>query len=504
MEKINLDLDKSLQAIDISDTPIKELYLASDFPIFSVFRFSFLFPFTVFVCLITFSVFLPKSDYIQIIEDKISDSTSYAVRNTISLIAPIYRHVFSSFYLKNLNSEQIKGVNITGNLKVLCYKESAVVHQFSGKVSSRKLTEPIFLFSSTIINFDKIVTNFNFTTQHKLDNLQSTVITTTQSTTSTLFILFVRILLSLFIFYYLFGDLNPFISQKDHSKTLEQISTYFLLLAAFFYANPLEIINLKYPTQFLMTISIFFRDFFFSYLIFYILSLFTFFTRNPQDNPFVSLALPYGCMIISLLLFWINDAQIYSHICTQILPETSFQFDTSNPIYEKFDDLSIFHLVFFAILFVLSIYSIVSSGIVVSKTEIEHQQRWLFYTSTTVVLILFLSFYVVLKIFFGHWLNNTVYDQCYILLVSLCYVIVMEGGHEEIDYEKKDIYEKQQENGGQFMQLGDDDNNQLDVEDDPELLAKQEMKKKLRKEMDLATAAELNQKGNINNNIEDL
>lgn len=409
----------------------------------------------------------------------------------------------SSFYLKNLNSEQTKGVNITGNLKVLCYKESAVVHQFSGKVSSRELTEPIFLFSSTIINFDKIVTNFNFTTQHKLDNLQSTVITTTQSTTSTLFILFVRILLSLFIFYYLFGDLNPFISQKDHSKTLEQISTYFLLLAAFFYANPLEIINLKYPTQFLMTISIFFRDFFFSYLIFYILSLFTFFTRNPQDNPFISLALPYGCMIISLLLFWINDAQIYSRICTQILPETSFQFDTSNPIYEKFDDLSIFHLVFFAILFVLSIYSIVSSGIV-GKTEIEHQQRWLFYTSTTVVLILFLSFYAVLKIFFGHWLNNTVYDQCYILLVSLCYVIVMEGGHEEINYEKKDIYEKQQENGGQFMQLGDDDNNQLDVEDDPELLAKQEMKKKLRKEMDLATAAELNQKGNINNNIEDL
>lgn len=452
---LSMNIDFPLQEIDISDTPEEEVLLVSDLPINRQIKFSFILPIFFFIVFILVSIFLPSAEFTQSIDDNLTKSSQFSVWNTVSQMAPIYKYIKLKFDIKGPNSD-LK-LNFSGNVDIKIYENNILLHNFDYNISTHSISEPIYLFTSQLIDFDKIVTAFNFTTSKELEgNFFSSITTTTMSTICSLFISFIRIQFSLFLFFSLFGSTN-FIFDIDSSlnknekndkakkapKTIEQKITFFLILSAFFYADPLDVINLNYPSKFSRTITIFLRDFFYSYLVFYINAIFSYFTRDPLENQLISLLFPYLYMAVSLILFWINDADIYLQNEAKVLPlsdsSSSLLLD-SLPDFPTLENFSNLHFLFYIFLFVSIIIQIVISGINVRKNRIEQTQRWIFYTSTSLSLLLLISVYIFLKIFFVSLIEQTIFDQVYVLVVSLCYVMIMEFGHEETNIEKKDLY----------------------------------------------------------------
>lgn len=495
---IDMNIDFPLKEIDISNTPEEEVLLVSDLPINRQIKFSFILPIFFFIVLSLLSIFLPNAEYSQSIEDNLSQSSQFSVWNTVSQLAPIYKYFLLKFDLKS--SKPYPNANLSGNISIKIYENDILSQKYNQEILSRPVSEPIYLFSSQLINFDKVVTIFNFSTSEEISgNAISTITSSTMSTICSLFVSFIRILFSLFLFFLFFGSTNFFIdidsalnnNDKNTDKikkapnTVEQKITFFLILCAFLYADPFDVVNLKYPSKFSRTIAIFLRDFFYSYIMFYIHALFSYFTRDPLENQLISLLFPYLFMAITLILFWINDADIYLQNEPKVFPfmnttlETSF-LTTEPPTFPTLENLSTIHLLYFAFLFISSIAQIIITGIKVFKSKIEHTQRWIFYSSTTITLLISLSIYVILKLFFIHLIENTIFDQSYIFVVCMCYVLLMEFGHEETDIEKKDLYvmhdDDNRRNIGQIGGISNINDHSLEVDEDVEKLKEKKNK----------------------------
>lgn len=471
--------------IDISNTPEEEVLLVSDLPINRQIKFSFILPIFFFIVLTIISIFLPNAEYSQPLDNNLSQSNHFSVWNTVSQMAPIYKYLLLKFDLKGPNTDP--NLNISGNISIKIYENEILMQKYDKELLSHSIQEPVFLFSSEVINFDKAVTTFNFSTPEQLsDKYTSTITTTTMSTICSLFISFIRILFSLILFFLFFGSTNflldidstinndndtSFDKIKKAPSSLEQKITFFLIISAFIYANPFDVVNLLHQSKFSRTIVIFLRDFFYSYLSFYIHALFSYFTRDPFENQLISLLFPYLFMAIALILFWINDADIYLQNEPKPFPFQSYsdQSFLANhpPDFPTLDSLTSIHLFYFAFLFISAIFQVIISGIKVRKNNIEHTQRWIFYSSTTITLLILVAIYVILRLFYPQLVEHTIFDQCYIFIICMCYTLMMEFGHEETDIEKKDLYvmhdDDNKRNIGQIGSIND--HSLLEIED---------------------------------------
>ncbi|OHS96733.1 hypothetical protein TRFO_37044 [Tritrichomonas foetus] len=507
---LSLDFNSPLHEIDISNTQEDDIILSSDYPIPFVSQLKFIIPF-LFVFL--YSFFLPDLFATQTITKTLSKSSWYFINNSVSDLAPVHQNIKLLFRLKGTESR------FNGTANILCYREDKMLHNFDRNISMRNSNDSIFVFSDQLLNYDRLFASFNFSLENPAispENITTEMDVITMLTSSSLITSFFRIALSSgLLCFALTSFINNFNksryydsgpnqksnkqtplknklnknNRKDYSQInavtcLEQKITFALVFFVIIGIDPLFSYNVISASEINLIFMVFARDLLLSYLSFYILALFSTFTRDPLENRLLSLAIPYVFMSIPIFVFWINDAEIYLQDKIHAIPEListdpnikyfpNFQSELNQELPFSSEKVSCFtsmHLIYYIICFITIVVRIIMTKL---SLKPEHKSRWTFYTITTLSLLLMIGIFVFLKLF-SDKVDDTGFEEVCLNVIFTFYAAAMCYGHQYADFEQIEYYSKHDEE--KTTQTVDDIT--LDVEEDPEQIKNIEKKRK--------------------------
>ncbi|OHT16943.1 hypothetical protein TRFO_12832 [Tritrichomonas foetus] len=213
--------------------------------------------------------------------------------STISQLSSLNQKLRISAFYPNLTSLEDKTKDLLLNLTLSFYSQ----HRKIDKLTSAFSIEPdqqAPLFHTSLIDFDRLEFNASihssFTESHNLSLTYEFV-----PADATFFQMKIRIVLSAVSLAVLIYSLVSGVKQKS----IAQLFTIFLHVAAIFYFNPFHAFYYYYPSQFVIVIDYVFRNFGLTYFYFYCQVIFQLLASDGKINK-ISLSIQ---VFISIIFF---------------------------------------------------------------------------------------------------------------------------------------------------------------------------------------------------------
>lgn len=405
-----------LNAIAILNTDtVNDYPLVCDFKISKISKIHLVIPYVILSIACLLCLYCPTASVTRINPIQVNKSANFS-KYKISHTDVKYTDQYVDIYLHP--AEKGSKLKIKGQINVSLYRKNLMVNTFVSDIKE-SITAKTPAVRAHVLNFDRIDVEFN---SEQLNLFDSVEITCANRKFTKIFIGF-EVFISVISAFYC---INYFINVDSFGviPTFEQHLTLGLIILLVCYTDLFSLFDLYFASYVNIFRKIFSRDLFFSYFIFYTLSIFSYFGREQIDNPHLTIAIPYLILSFSVLLLLALSSTINNRQYAELFP----MFSGSNMCF------NICHCVMFIL---YAIYYVVNAILVKAKVKTVDQNRYYNYLTFSVHYIVILDLTIVLGFFIPEtsalaFMPAGVFTAC---SISLIYA------HKTVP-EKNALYEK--------------------------------------------------------------